>query len=447
VTVAPADTLAGPERVPSVLTVGFGTAVAMWGVGYVGRLPAVMLPAPLLLGLLLACLVAGGGLLARHAAAGGRDGALAGLLAGTINLLVLGSFVAGEGAAAASVPSALLWLPGSILVAAALAGAGAIAGRRWLRPAPVHRAWTSTFVRVAIGAVLLLLGVGGLVTSTEAGLAVVDWPNSFGYNMFLYPFSRMTGGVYYEHAHRLFGALVGLTVLVLALLLQLREPRPGVRRLGWVVLAMVIVQGVMGGLRVTGGFTTSASPEAMRPSLGLALVHGVFGQCVFAALVVLGAWTSPAWRRGRTSAPALRSPGPLDRVFAAALVVLLIGQLLLGAAERHLGILLIAHIVLGVAVVAPAALHAGFRAWGRHEGHRPLQRTGLALSVAIAMQVVLGLGAFVALRAEADGAGGGAGVLLATAHQVGGAVVLGLAVLLACWSFRRQPRGESPAAG
>ena len=88
------------------------------------------------------------------------------------------------------------------------------------------------------------------MTSAEAGLAVADWPTSFGYNMFLYPFSRMTGGIYYEHAHRLLGALVGLTTLVLALFLQRVETRRWVRRLGWAALLMVVVQGVLGGLRV-----------------------------------------------------------------------------------------------------------------------------------------------------------------------------------------------------
>ena len=84
-----------------------------------------------------------------------------------------------------------------------------------------------------------LLAVGGLVTSAEAGLAVVDWPNSFGYNMFLYPLARMTGGVYYEHAHRLLGSLVGLSTLVLALQLQSSERRGWVRGLGWLTLGAV----------------------------------------------------------------------------------------------------------------------------------------------------------------------------------------------------------------
>ena len=111
---------------------------------------------------------------------------------------------------------------------------------------------------------------------------------------------------------------------------------------------------------------------------------------------------------------------------------------------------MIAHIAFGVAVVAPAALHIGFRAWGTNEGQRPLQRIGLALAAVVALQVVLGLGAFLTTHgAAAAGIGEAAGVLLATAHQACGAILLGLAVLLACWSFRllstgRPGRPKSP---
>ncbi|MBI3799408.1 MAG: hypothetical protein HY268_20880 [Deltaproteobacteria bacterium] len=61
-----------------------------------------------------------------------------------------------------------------------------------------------------------LLFVGGLVTSTGAGLAVPDWPTTFGYNMFLYPWSKMVGGIFYEHSHRLLGSAVGFLTILLA---------------------------------------------------------------------------------------------------------------------------------------------------------------------------------------------------------------------------------------
>jgi cytochrome c oxidase assembly protein subunit 15 len=418
----------------AVLTVGFGTAVAMWAVGYFGRLPAVMLPSPALLGLLLAALLGGGLLLGVRAAAGFRAGLLAGGIAGLVNLLVLGSFLSGN-RPGELVPSAAWWIPGSVVVSALLAGLGAELGRR-ARPARAGTPdWRAGFVRVAAAATLLLLAVGGLVTSTESGLAVVDWPNSFGYNMFLYPFSRMTGGIYYEHAHRLFGALVGLTTLVLAFFLQRVEPRAWVRRFAFAILALVIVQGLLGGLRVTGRLTTSTSPADLEPSLTLALIHGVLGQVVFGMLVALAAVTSPTWTNGPE--PQRRASAVGDRALGIALVGLLLLQLALGAAQRHLQELLLIHIITGVVVVAPVVLHVGIRAMGLNDRQPLLRQLGLALLAALLIQVLLGLGAFVGSRGVEQGSLGATwDVSLTTAHQWFGAIVLALAVSLMCWNFK-----------
>jgi cytochrome c oxidase assembly protein subunit 15 len=438
---AVADRVALPQDLSSsreprwsgVLTVGFGTAVAMWAIGYFGRLPAVLAPSPLLLVLLLACLVGGGAVLGRHAGASWREGAAAGTVTGLLNLLVLGSFVSGE-RPNELVPSALLWLPGSVLVSALLSAGGAVVVRRWRRRHdPALHDWSGAFVGVSIASVLLLLGVGGLVTSAGAGLAVADWPNSFRYNMFLYPFSRMTGGIYYEHAHRLFGALVGLTTLALALLLQAQESRRWVRMLGWAVWGMVVVQGVLGGLRVTGTFTLSTSSEALRPNLALALVHGVFGQIVFAVLVALGVFTSREWRSHRQ--PQSHPTATTARWLGALLLGSILVQLVLGAVQRHLSELLIVHMVVGVGVVAPLAAHVGFRTWGLHGDHAVLRRVGLALVGAVLVQVGLGLGAFAASRVAGSDPEG-LELALSTAHQWFGAVLLGLAVMLQCWNTR-----------
>lgn len=430
--------LSAAERRASVLALGFGATVAMWAAGYVGRLPALVVPGPLLLASLLACLVAAGLALGRYAGLGAREGAAVGLLSGLLNLLVLGGLLGGA-RPGQGVPTAFVWLPGSILLAAVLAAAGAAAGARWARREPPYREWCAAFVRVAIAAALLLLVAGGLVTSSGAGLAVVDWPNTFGYNMFLYPFSRMTGGVYYEHAHRLFGALLGLTTLALAIQLQLREPRRWVRGVGWLALALVGVQGLLGGLRVTGRLTLSTDPAAMRPSIALALLHGILAQAVFAALVALGAFTSAAWRGPQpTGTPGTRR----GRLLAAGLVAALVAQLVLGAAERHLGRLLLAHILFGVAVVAPLALHVGFRSWGLNPGIPLLQRLGLTLAGAAVLQVALGFLAFtVREMAASGGAAPGWSIATRTLHQGFGAALLGLAVLQLCWAFRNGGSG------
>ena len=99
-------------------------------------------------------------------------------------------------------------------------------------------------------ATLPLLFIGGLVTGTGAGLAVPDWPTTFGTNMFLYPWSKMVGGIFYEHSHRLFAAGVGFLTLALVFLLWIRDSCQWIRWLGVMALTFVVLQGVVGSLRV-----------------------------------------------------------------------------------------------------------------------------------------------------------------------------------------------------
>src|SRR5687767_5859274 len=115
-------------------------------------------------------------------------------------------------------------------------------------PGPRPEARSRALHRYAIVtavATLLLIVAGGLVTSTESGLSVPDWPLSYGRLM-----PPMVGGVFYEHGHRMVATAVGLLTVVLAVWLARREPRPWVRRLGWLALAAVVAQGLLGGLTV-----------------------------------------------------------------------------------------------------------------------------------------------------------------------------------------------------
>jgi cytochrome c oxidase assembly protein subunit 15 len=427
-----ATTRPGPGGTSAVLAIGFGTTVAMWAVGYVTHLPPAIVSPPWVLILMLVCLAAGGYAAGRYTDGGWKIGLLAGLLAGALNLLVLGSLLAGDRPGAV-VPSALLWVPGSFLVCALVAALGALVGAR-ARAFDAAPDWTAAFARVAAIATFLLLIVGGLVTSQEAGLAVVDWPNTFGYNMFLYPLSRMTGGVYYEHAHRLFGSLVGLTTLVLAAHLLVVERRRWVKSLGVLALGLVIVQGILGGLRVTGRFTLSDSPEATSPSLALAVVHGVLGQVVLGVLVALAVVTSSRWKTGP---PADRvSSAGLDRTLSVAFVSALLVQLILGALLRHLSAGLIVHITMAC-FVAVLGLAAGARAWGLNRERPLLERLGTVLLLLVPLQLLLGIGALVAVTGrDSSLPPPPADVSLSTAHQATGAVLLASAVMLALWTGR-----------
>ena len=415
-----------PDR-SFVLAMGFGTTAAMWGVGYVCRLPAVLAPSAVVLALMLACLLVGGFLAGRLTGGGFLAGAAAGGLSSVLNLLVLGSLLGGS-SPDRIVPSALWWLPGSIATGVVVTALAAMAGSRSAVPPEGPRDWTAAFTKVAAATTMLLLVVGGLVTSKEAGLAVVDWPRSYGYNMFLYPLSLMTGGIYYEHAHRLFGSLVGLTTVVLAIHLHRIEGRRPVKRLSLVAAILVIVQGILGGLRVT------------EISIFLAVAHAVLAQVFFCVLASIAVITSKTWK----SAPAApMGAGGADRTICMILVGLLLVQLALGAALRHLDAALVVHSALGVALL-PLAVFCGTRALDPAQEGSTLRTNGWVLIHLAIAQVVLGLGALVATRLLPQGpAPEGWSVTLATAHQGTGALLLASAVAVTLWNHRL--RTPSPA--
>ncbi|HXH84196.1 MAG TPA: COX15/CtaA family protein, partial [Candidatus Tectomicrobia bacterium] len=174
-----------------------------------------------------------------------------------------------------------------------------------------HRLAVST-----AAATTALIVFGGLVTNTGAALAVPDWPTTFGHNMFLFPWSGMVGGVFYEHSHRLLGAVTGLLTLGLALALA----RAG-RRLAWLGLlavAAVVAQGVIGGLRV------------VLLADGLAMVHGPLAHAFFGLVVAIAVLTSRRMAEPPALDPALR-----PAILAAAGLVY--AQIVFGAFLTHAG--------------------------------------------------------------------------------------------------------------
>src|SRR2546427_6341144 len=86
----------------------------------------------------------------------------------------------------------------------------------------------------------LLIFVGGLVTSTESGLSVPDWPTSYGWNMFTFPFSKSVGGIFYEHSHRVLASFVGFLTIILTVWTWWHEKRAWVRWLSAAALGTVI---------------------------------------------------------------------------------------------------------------------------------------------------------------------------------------------------------------
>ncbi len=129
-----------------------------------------------------------------------------------------------------------------------------------------------------------LIFAGGLVTSTGSGLSVPDWPNTYGYFMFAFPIDKMVGGIVYEHTHRMIASVVGLLTVILAIWLGKKEERKWLRVLGYVAVAAVIAQGVLGGLTVLYLLPVSIS-----------VGHAALAQTFFAIVCAIALFTSRWW--------------------------------------------------------------------------------------------------------------------------------------------------------
>src|SRR5437868_13898052 len=109
--------------------------------------------------------------------------------------------------------------------------------------------WHHRYVKLVTVFTVLLIAAGGMVTSTDSGLSVPDWPTSYGWNMFTFPVSKWVGGIRYEHSHRLIASTVGLLTVVLAIWTWRVAPRAWGRRRAFSALGAVDPSGVLGGLR------------------------------------------------------------------------------------------------------------------------------------------------------------------------------------------------------
>lgn len=150
------------------------------------------------------------------------------------------------------------------------------------RVAPVHRVALLTAL-----ATILLIVVGGLVTSKGVGMSVPDWPTTYGYNMFLFPYSKWVGGIFWEHSHRLIASGVGFLTLILAGVTLWKEKRSWVKWLAVTAVLFVILQGVLGGLRVT----------LYKDQIGI--FHAALAQSFFGLLLVIASVTGSGFLAGR----------------------------------------------------------------------------------------------------------------------------------------------------
>ncbi len=229
--------------------------------------------------------------------------------------------------------------------------------------------WLHRFAVLTAVATLVLIGVGGLVTSKGAGMAVPDWPTSYGYNMFALPFKFWKGGAFYEHTHRLWASEVGLLTVILnfwlfgnksralafvcglALIVvgvataivsmswlavipfvlhglvlfgaSFCEPSPKwLRRLGIIALVMVVLQGVLGGLRVV----------LFKDQIGI--FHAALAQSFLVLLCAIALFTSKWWQNFEIQNSKFKIQNSAARLFLFT-TILIFCQLVLGATMRH----------------------------------------------------------------------------------------------------------------
>jgi protoheme IX farnesyltransferase len=335
---------------------------------------------------------------------------------------------------------------------------------------------------VAIAVVSLILIVfGGLVTGQEHALAVPDWPTTYGDHMLLFPISKMVGGIFYEHTHRLLGMIVGTLTLILAIALSrptswrdwlligvlggagylvmkrisptfggilcalavvravwvwsVRSQDSRGRWIGLAALAAVSVQGVLGGIRVT------HLAEELAP------VHGCLAHGFFAFLAAIAVMTSRGWRRVRFI-ESERSGGRVGLFgLCCATTVLVFIQIALGSVQRHfhdedpLSVPLAAH-VLGALAVIGFSIWTSLRVNSRHRSTPPLVFASAAVVVLVAIQLLLGVGSLAArILAQEEPQPPVVMVGLTTAHVAAGALLLASCVVLSLFAFRVSVEG------
>ncbi|HSS44800.1 MAG TPA: COX15/CtaA family protein [Thermoanaerobaculia bacterium] len=301
--------------------------------------------------------------------------------------------------------------------------------------------WVHRFAVLTAVATVCLIVAGGLVTSTESGLSVPDWPTSYGWSMFTFPVSKWVGGIRFEHTHRLIASAVGLLTVALAIGLERREPRAWVRKLGYSALGVIITQGLLGGLTVLFLLPTAVS-----------VAHACLAQTFFCLIVALSVVTSPRWRDAE--------PAPSAGItwVGTSTVVMIFGQLLLGAVIRHtkaglaipdfplafgrlippisslpVGI----HFAHRVGALAVAALVGACVVQAVRSARRGLQKTAATLTALVLVQIALGAATVLSRKA----------VLITTAHVVTGALLLGTALVFTVASLRAGQATERSAAG
>ena len=293
--------------------------------------------------------------------------------------------------------------------------------------------WLHRYIKLVAASTLLLIAAGGMVTSTDSGLAVPDWPNTYGHFMFSFPLENMVGGILYEHGHRMIASTVGFLTIVLAAWTWMVEPRRWLRWLAVIALCAVILQGILGGITVLYLLPAPVS-----------IGHAGLAQIFFCITIGLSVFTSPGWQAERNPVQ-----DPTLRLAALTTTVMVYVQIMLGATMRHIEAgmaipdfpLAFGHLVppfwnpgvavhfahrLGAIFVTLAIAATAGHIWHYHRSRPQLVRPAAVMVLLVLVQVTLG--AYVVWS--------GLQPVINTAHVVNGALVLATSLVVTLRSFR-----------
>jgi heme a synthase len=287
-------------------------------------------------------------------------------------------------------------------------------------PATYNRAHHAFLTLVACVTFLLIIA-GALVTSNDAGLAVPDWPTSFGS---LYRIPPMVGGVKFEHGHRMVAEFVGILTIIVALWTWRVERRSWMRKLGFIALGTVIAQGILGGITVLYYLPAPISSA-----------HATLAQTFFCIVVSMAVMTSRSWIESAPETFDVRNPRL--RTLAVLAVASVYVQLILGAAFRHSGIKLLPHLISAV-LVTLLLLWTSTRVLMTYSSFPQLRRPAVAVLSLLILQLSLGFGSYVTRVVWSKDAPQPllSMVIVTVSHVAIGAVLLASTVVLALQTFR-----------
>lgn len=245
-------------------------------------------------------------------------------------------------------------------------------------PSPLVDRGLYRYSVAVVVATLLLIKAGAIVTSTGSGMAFSDWPLADG--QWWPPDMRLDQ--LFEHGHRAIGTTIGVLILILTVWVGVRERRGWLRKLATGVLALVVLQGLLGGMRI--------ELDRYDPMLvtTVRVAHGVLAQVVLCMLALVAFALSPAWTHRRAAAVSFVGRA---RRMAAVAVALVFLQLLMGAIARHGNVTsaLWVHIMMALLVgmwIMITAFYCSAR-FADVPGFRTMSRTVLVLLLA---QLTLG---------------------------------------------------------